>query len=174
VSRRGLVAALVLAVLGLGVALLPLRLVLMLGGGLAAAGVQGSVWQGRLDDAQWGGMALGDLEVALSPASVLRLAPEMRLDGPQLSGALRLGGAPGVVGVQGRAQPLTPGLAAWQLEGLTLRFGRDGCEEAGGRVTLRMGGDVLAGVPRCAGDVAELALARPDGVVVSALRIGRP
>jgi len=165
-SRRALLTAFALALVASLVMLWPLRLAPM--AGLAATHVSGSIWHGRLVAAQWAGLSLGDIEVGLSPASLLRFSPRLSLSGAQVSGTLS---ADGVVGLNGRVRPLSPGLGELQLEALTLRFADGACQEAGGRVRLQQGGEQLAGVPRCAGAVAELAMARPDGMVMMTLQL---
>jgi len=67
-----------------------------------------------------------------------------------------------------------------QLEGVTLGFSEGVCEAAAGRVVLRVRGELLSGVPRCAAALVgagaaarvEVAMTRADGVVVTTLRLG--
>jgi hypothetical protein len=157
--RLGVLLALVAAV-----ALLPLRLVL--GPGVAAAEVQGTVWRGRLVDAQWNGLGLGDVEVGVGLPALLRGAPALRVSGG-VTGAV---GPGGVAGLSGRGRLLAGG-GVVQMEGLTLLFSQGRCVETAGRLVLRQGGETLAGTPRCAGEAAELAMARPDGVVAMTMKV---
>ena len=168
-SSRGLGLVFGLALLVAAVALWPLRLALLPGLGVAAAGVSGTVWRGELRGAQWGGLALGDAAAGLSPVSVLAFAPMLQVRGEAVSGRVSQGG---ISEFSGRVRGLGPGLGEIQMEGLVLHFASGACVEASGRVVLRQNGQTLAGVPRCAGAAAELALARPDGVVVATLRLG--
>lgn len=70
----GLVAGLALMV-----AFLPLRLVVpQVAPDLTAAEISGSVWNGRLHDAEWRGLALGNLDVGLDARALL--AGRLRLD----------------------------------------------------------------------------------------------
>ncbi len=163
-SGRGLALAFGLALLLLAVLLLPLRLVL--GEGLAASGVSGRVWDGRLVAAQWQGLELGDLAVALKPLSVFG-APALAVQGPQLRGLIR---ADGVEALTGRIG--TAGLGTVRLDTVTLHFEEGTCRDASGRVAAVVAGEALAGALSCAGDAAQAGMVRADGVTVATLRLG--
>ncbi|WP_439532478.1 type II secretion system protein N [Polymorphobacter sp.] len=154
----------VLALIILSVWLLPLRLVL--GDGLAAASVSGRVWDGRVAAAQWRGLGLGDLAVAVASLSVFAGAPRVTLDGPQLRGTAGPGWVQDLSG-----SVIAPGLGPVRLEAVSLRFEDEGCREASGRLLATVAGEPLAGALGCDGPAARAAMARADGVVVATLRL---
>lgn len=165
--------------LGIGVALLPLRQVTRyVAPELTATAIQGSVWNGRLANARWRGVELGDLEIGLDPRALL--AGKLRLDfvrgERQLTGRLGTGGGLHV------AERLTgavrvPLRSAWAtdldvaLDGASIGIDDAGnCRTAGGSVMTRLNGipgigtsPALQGTARCDDGALMLPLASADG-----------
>lgn len=152
----------------------PLQLATMRAGlppGLSAAGIEGSLWRGRLRDARWHGAALGNLRVGLAPLPLLVGRRELRLATPQAALRLHVGRVRGVSAASGVLPlPALSGLALRaSLEDARLRFDADGCRDAGGRVRVvaSLPGEatpplVLAGTPACAGPDGRVVLAPED------------
>ncbi|WP_375272994.1 type II secretion system protein N [Sphingomonas sp.] len=174
-------------------ALLPLRLVLGWAGlddqGFAARQVRGSVWSGRLSEARFGDLALGDLDARVSPLALLigraRVALESRSGGAQaLSGTVELSrNRAGVIGATG---PIEPGsafaplpVAALNLDEVSVRFVDGACEAAEGRVRAEIAGTFLgatlpgavSGTARCDGGALLLPLVSAAGTEGAALRL---
>lgn len=183
--------ALFSALLAIGLILfLPMRLALAWTGldasGFAARSVTGSVWSGRLVEAQFGDLALGDLDARLSPLALLLGRARLALDGGTrpLKGAVtvtRHGFAVDDVTAQiasGRVfQPLPVG--SLDLTGVTVHFVDNVCTKAEGRVRATLVGDAagvalpasVAGNARCDGGALQLPLASDAGRETVALRI---
>jgi general secretion pathway protein N len=173
--RRGWLWALA-GLLGGLVALAPLRWALEradAGRALAARTVSGSIWSGRLSDAQAGHAPLGDLSARLSPMSLLSGTAETWLSGPAGSGGLavrRNGGGVRALTARLDAVLAVTGapVAQAQSAGLTALF-RDGrCERASGRLSVTLGPPIpsaagLTGEARCDRDAVLLPLAAPSG-----------
>lgn len=167
--RRGLALGLGL-VAGL-VAFAPARMLLP-APPLAAAAVHGSLWHMELAGAALGRLALGDMDLALQPAALLKGRLQWAASGAITGQLWRSVGAAGVSGASGRlgGSPL-PGLplAGVTLADATARFDGSGrCTEAGGQVTIELalplaGQRQLAGAPRCNGSALLLPLASSDG-----------
>ena len=174
-------------------ALLPLRLVLGWAGlddqGFTARQVRGSVWSGRLSEARFGDLALGDLDARVSPLALLigraRIALESRNSGAQaLSGTVELSrNRAGVIGATG---PIEPGSAfaplpvtALNLDEVSVRFVDGACEAAEGRVRAEIAGTFLgatlpgavSGTARCDGGALLLPLVSAAGTEGAALRL---
>ena len=174
-------------------ALLPLRLVLGWAGlddqGFAAREVRGSVWSGRLSEARFGDLALGDLDARASPLALLigraRVALESRSGSAQaLSGTVELSrNRAGVIGATG---PIEPGAAfaplpvtALNLDEVSVRFVDGACEAAEGRVRAEIAGTFLgaalpgavSGTARCDGGALLLPLVSAAGTEGAALRL---
>ena len=173
---------------------LPLRLVLGWAGlddqGFAAREVRGSVWSGRLSEARFGDLALGDLDARVSPLALLigraRVALESRSgNAPStLSGTVELShGRAGVIGATG---PIEPGSAfaplpvtALNLDEVSVRFVDGACEAAEGRVRAEISGTFLgaalpgavSGTARCDGGALLLPLVSAAGTEGAALRL---
>jgi general secretion pathway protein N len=106
-------ALLLVAALAVAVAWLPLRLVVpYVAPGLTATEISGTVWDGRLQAAEWRGVALGDLDVGLDARALVE--GRVRLDFVRdrvrdSAGGLRgrLGSAGGVHVVEELDGPLT-------------------------------------------------------------------
>lgn len=144
VGSVALVAALVLAV-----AFLPLRLVVpRVVPDLAAEAISGSVWNGRLESAEWRGVALGNLNVALDARALVagRLRLDFVRDGSGLRG--RIGTAGGFHVLEALDGPLglvlpfpfEPRLDI-ALTGAALRLDTAGsCLDASGGIAARLSG----------------------------------
>lgn len=139
--------------------------------GLSAAGIDGSVWRGRLRQARWHGVSLGDVRAGLSPLPLLAGRQRIRLRTSQASLTLHAGPVRGVSDASGLLPlPALSGLGLRaSLEEARLLFDAGGCREAGGRVRVEVAlpGDVLpplrlAGAPACDGAAGRLALLPED------------
>ncbi|WP_019516823.1 type II secretion system protein N [Sphingomonas sp. Mn802worker] len=188
-DRRTLFLAMFVAAL---LVLLPLRVVLGWAGlddkGFAAREVRGSVWSGRLSEARFGDLALGDLNARVSPLALLigraRVALESRNGDAKLSGTVELSrGRAGVIGTSG---PIEPGSAfaplpvtALNLDEVSVRFADGACEAAEGRVRAEISGTFLgaalpgavSGTARCDGGALLLPLVSAAGTEGAALRL---
>jgi general secretion pathway protein N len=189
-NRRTLFLAMFVAAM---LALLPLRLVLgwaeLDDQGFAAREVRGSVWSGRLSEARFGDLALGDLDARVSPLALLigraRVALESRSGSAQaLSGTVELSrNRAGVIGATG---PIEPGSAfaplpvtALNLDEVSVRFVDGACEAAEGRVRAEIAGTFLgatlpgavSGTARCDGGALLLPLVSAAGSEGAALRL---
>jgi general secretion pathway protein N len=168
-GRRTLFLALFAAAM---LAFLPLRLALgwtgLDGQGFAAREVTGSLWSGRLVEARFGEIALGDLDAGLSPLALLigraRIALESESNDPaqRLAGAVEIGrNRAAIIGASG---PLSPGnafaplpVSALNLDAVTVRFVDGTCQAAEGRVRATLAGaflgqplpGALSGTARC-------------------------
>ena len=146
--------ALFLAMFALAMlAFLPMRLALGFAGldaqGFSAREVRGSLWSGRLVEARFGDIALGDLDAGVSP-----LALRIALQGESADPAQRLAGVveiarhrAAIIGARGA---LTPGNAfaplpvtALDLDDVTVRFVDGACDAADGRVRATITGSWL-------------------------------
>lgn len=172
-ARAGLVALFVLAL----VVLLPLRLGAGQVPGLSARAASGSIWSGRLRDATYGPLVLGDIDAALAPLPLLLGRAEVVVQGGDFAARLSRHGVNDATGTL----PFRAGLGALPVEAVTFDHGtavfRDGaCERAQGRVglTLAIPGAsslVLSGEARCAGAALLLPLRGPGGVERLDLRV---
>ncbi|MEH3123976.1 MAG: type II secretion system protein N [Sphingomonas phyllosphaerae] len=154
-GRRTLFLALFAAAM---LAFLPLRLALgwsgLDGQGFAAREVTGSLWSGRLVEARFGDIALGDLDAGLSPFALLigrariALASDSNDPAQRLAGAVEIGrNRAAVIDASG---PLSPGnafaplpVSALNLDGVTVRFVDGTCQAAEGRVRASLAGAFL-------------------------------
>ncbi|MCU6455462.1 type II secretion system protein N [Sphingomonas sp. A2-49] len=169
---------------------LPLRLVLGWVGlgdqGFSARTVTGSVWDGRLNEARFGDLALGSLDAGLSPLALLIGRARIALDGDPglLHGAITL--SRHGIGVDDMTATLPTGRAfaplpvtQLALENVTVHFVDDTCDRAEGRVRARLVGEAagialpadLSGVARCDGGALLLPLASQAGSESIELRI---
>jgi hypothetical protein len=171
----------VLGLIGLAVWLMPLDLVVRQAApGLEADAISGSVWKGRLRNARYAGVPLGDLEVGLSAKRLL--AGEARLDfvrmSPRLEG--RLGGSRQEMLAEALTGevvlPLLPPPAPevrLAMRDAHVRLDRAGrCRSAGGEVAAVLQGvpligqtPPLAGTVRCDGAALLAPLSAPGGTV---------
>ncbi len=169
----------------------PLRAVLGWTGlgeaGLTAREVTGSLWAGRLVEARFGDVALGDLDARLAfwPLIVGRARLELEGEGERpLHGAVSV--SRHAMGVDDMTASLLTGqlfaplpVTALDLDGATVHF-RDGvCEQAEGRVRATLAGEAggvplptsLSGPARCEAGALVLPLASQAGTEVATLRI---
>ena len=189
-GNRARIAFFAAALLFALVALLPLRLAIgwfaLDGRGLAARDVAGSLWLGLLEDAQFGGVALGDLEAGLRVLPLFlgrgRIDVERVGDGPPLeagitatrhgfgiddaTGMVPLGGASGLP------------IEAVELDDVSVRFAGGLCDHAEGRVRAQLAGALapllpggLAGEARCDGAALLLRLRGQSGAEGMDLRL---
>jgi general secretion pathway protein N len=151
--------------------------------GLSAASVSGTVWRGRLRDAALGGIRLGDVQMGVSPLSLLAARVRLGFRSDSVSGALRLGpGALELLDIDGvlPLAALAPqsGLSGRVgLQGFDLDLRRSACRRAGGEVRLdqirlaglELPGLVLTGTAACAGkDLVVPLRGQAEGVDVQA------
>lgn len=187
-GRRALFGA------ALAVALLlfvPLRAVLGWTGlgdaGLTARAVTGSLWSGRLVEARFGDVALGDLDARLAWWPLVLGRARLELDGEgerPLHGAVTVSrhamGVDDMTGsfLTGRLFAPLP-VTALDLDAATVHF-RDGvCDKAEGRVRATLAGEAggvplpgaLSGPARCEAGALVLPLASQAGTEVATLRI---
>lgn len=151
--------------------------------GLSAAAVTGTVWRGRMSDAAIGGVRLGDLQVGVSPLSLLLARVSLGFQGQTVRGELVLRPRHTRLIKVDADLPLTALLAGGGVNGraslrdfdLDLLGGR--CERAGGAVSLdqlslgalELPGLMLSGAPSCGGEDLVIPMSgQADGVDVAA------
>lgn len=145
--------------------------------GLEVESVSGTIWAGEVRGARYQGLALGDVDLALLPRTLLSGAPQVRFDrlqGP-ISGRVWLSReVRRVEGVTGElALPMgRTGLSARiEMAGVALETDLSGnCRQVEGAVEATLTGipligttPPLAGTPRCDGNAMLVPLALPDG-----------
>jgi general secretion pathway protein N len=132
--------------------------------GLAARAARGTIWSGRLIDARVGNLAVGDVDVAVSPLPLLAGRTRADLRGPLGQGTVILSSSGSGID-KATAKLATAGLfAAVPLDGVDLdamsvQFRGNRCESAEGRVKASFSGEVaglalsqgLSGTARCEG-----------------------
>jgi general secretion pathway protein N len=163
--KRALILALAL-IAGL-IGWWPLRLALP--PGLAAAQVDGRLWQGRISDARLGGVALGDVELGLAGAELLRGRLAWRLQGTRVTGlAWRSFSGVGADQLDARldlagASPLPLGEAS--ISGLNIVMADGRCSAAQGSVVVATAvpGGPLQGALACRDGALVLPLVSADG-----------
>ena len=183
-SRRTVffLAALVLALL----VLLPLRVAAgwfdMGGRGLAAREAEGSLWFGRLREAQFGPVLLGDVDARLNILPLLLGRARLSLHRDEAAGGL-FDGAILVTrhsfGLEDLTGQLRTGslfgplpIATLDLADVSVHFEGDQCESAEGQVRAALSGDVvglglpsgLSGAVRCQNGAAVLPLTGQSGM----------
>lgn len=173
------------------VALLPLGLAASwfdLGGrGLAAREAEGSLWLGALKEAQFGGVALGDVNARLNvlPLLIGRARLSLSRGGDDaFSGAVSVSRHGfGVDDLSGRLRigalfaPLP--IAAFDLDDVSTHFVDGRCDRAAGNVRATLSGEVagmmlpsgLAGSVRCAEGALLIPLTSQTGMEQANLRI---
>jgi general secretion pathway protein N len=187
-GRTALFGAMLFAAL---LVFVPLRLALGATGlgeaGFSARRVDGSLWAGRLVEARFGEVALGDLGARLAfwPLFLGRARVELEGDGVR-----PLGGAVTVTrhgfGIDDMTATLTTGqlfaplpVTTLDLEDATVHF-RDGrCEQASGRVRATLAGEAagvplpptLSGPARCEAGALLLPLTSAAGTETATLRV---
>ena len=187
-GRRALFGALLAAALLLFV---PLRAALGVTGlgdaGLTARQVEGSLWGGRLVEARFGAVALGDVGARLAfwPLLLGRARLELAGDGERpLHGAVTV--SRHGMGIDGMTASLLTGqlfaplpVTALDLDEATVHF-RDGqCERAEGRVRATLAGaaggvtlpPTLSGPARCDAGALLLPLTSQAGTEAATLRV---
>ncbi len=176
------------------VALLPLRLALGFAGiddqGFSARAVGGTIWSGRLSEARFGEIALGDLDAGVSPWRLLIGRARVWMRGRGADPAQRLNGAVevsrGSAAVLGASGPMVPGdafaplpVTALNLDDVSVRFVDGVCESASGRVRADLSGTFagatlpgsISGAARCDGGALLLPLAGAAGGEGATLRL---
>lgn len=176
------------------IAFLPLRLALGWGGldarGFSARSVDGSLWSGRLTEARFGELALGDLDARVSPLSLLIGRARIVLAGRDADPERRLRGTVEVArhraAVEDASGAIVPGNAfaplpvtALNLDGVGVRFVDGACDSAEGRVRAELSGDwlgqplpgLVSGAARCDGGALLLPLTSAAGNEGIALRL---
>lgn len=169
------------------VALLPLGLVASWFPGLAAREADGSLWLGALKEAQFGGVALGDVDARLSvlPLLIGRARLSLSRGGDDaFSGALSVSrhgfGADDLTGRLRTGALFAPlPIASVELDDLSAHFIDGRCEDADGNVRAMLSGEVagvmlpsgLNGSARCAEGALLIALASQTGMEQANVRI---
>lgn len=184
--KRQLILIAAAAAVLIALATFPLRFALTLAGaddaGLAARGVTGSIWAGRIHDATWHGAALGTIDAGLAPATLLRGEVRLRFKRDdvlrgKLAGAALLSGDRGIDDVSGSVS-LGASLAGVPLDTLRLtdvavRFDDAGrCVAASGTAQLSLALPVpglglangVSGPVRCREGRARAELASQSGM----------
>lgn len=169
---------------------LPMRLVLGWAGlgdqGFSARTVTGSIWDGRLNEARFGDLALGSLDASVSPLALLVGRARIALDGEPglLHGAITLSrhgqGVDDMTATlpTGRAFAPLP-VTELSLENVSVHFNDDTCDAAEGRVRAKLVGEAagvalpseVSGVARCDGGALLLPLASQAGTESIELRV---
>jgi general secretion pathway protein N len=169
---------------------LPLRLVLGAIGlgeqGFSARTVTGSVWDGRLNEARFGALALGSLDASLSPFALLLGRARVAVDGDPglIHGAITMSRHGQGIGDMTATLPTGAAFAPLPvnqlaLEGVTVHFTDGVCDKAEGRVRARLIGEAagialpaeLSGAARCDGGALLLPLVSQAGTEGIELRI---
>lgn len=107
--------------------------------GLSAAAVRGTVWSGRMSEASFRGVRLGDLAVRLRPAPLLLGRTQLVLEMLDRPGRAVLIGGAGLTDATlsvpvDLSQGPVPLRGELRLQDVTVLFGDSGCETAEGRV----------------------------------------
>lgn len=135
--------------------------------GLEAEQVSGTIWSGRLRDAHYAGLPLGDVDVGLDPERLIKGEASLRFQrlGPRLSG--RAGGSRQDRRLEELSGELPLQLLPSPAPAVTIRFQdvhvsltpRGACRSAGGEVSTSLSGipflgetPPLRGTPACDGD----------------------
>lgn len=173
---------------------LPMRLALGWAGldsqGFSAREVTGSLWSGRLVEARFGDVVLGDLDAGLSPLALLIGRARIALEGQAADPAQRLSGivelARNRAAVIDADGPLPAGTAfaplpvtGLDLDDVSVTFVDGACQGADGRIRAALAGSYLgqplpasvSGTARCDGGALLLPLQSPGGVEGVALRL---
>ena len=178
-KTRTLVLVFALALPVAALATFPVGFALRLAGaqqwGLSATEVAGSIWHGRLQDAQLHSHPLGDLRVRLQPWPWLAGVRAVRVDVATVRGRVLHGRRSGIDGVTGAFElRQVPALAGLDLllhaTDLRILFDGDRCIGADGqlRAAILAAGDAapraeLAGDAACAGRTAVIEMAPVTG-----------
>jgi len=151
--------------------------------GVSAAHVSVSIWNGRLEAAQYRGMPLGDVVAALDPWALVAGTRRLAARGVFGRATLVQGDARGfemadaAIEIQ-HLRPSLPLTGEVRLESVTLMFAGDRCSRAEGRIATDIlkrafNGPEVTGTLSCAGDaaVAQLEGRAQDAQVGIALRL---
>ncbi|MCG2842238.1 type II secretion system protein N [Sandaracinobacter sp. RS1-74] len=167
-----------IALVALAAFFLPLSFVLRQAApGLEAERVEGSIWNGRLRGASYGGIPIGDVDAGLDFGRLLQGEANVRFErlGPRLSGRAggtledrRLEGLNGELPLSILPQGFPP--VRLQFEDVSLHLGRrQNCLSASGVVTASLPDlpglrrvPPLSTTPRCEGDALIVPLNAPD------------
>lgn len=182
--RRTILVAALLALILL-VATMPLAVVLPgRETGLTSRRAEGTIWDGLLREAHFGGLTLGDTAIALEVMPLILGEARFDVTAPLLKGAvttssgtLGLRNATGTIDASGRFMPLP--LASIGLDGVDAVFAGKRCLHAAGRVRATLSGEIaglalpggLSGIARCDGDALLLPLAGQSGLERIDLRL---
>lgn len=140
--------------------------------GLSATTIGGHLWRGHLRNAQWKGVALGDLQLGLAPLPLLTGHHTLWLRSPQAALSLSSGRLRGIDDANGVVPlPSRSGLTLRaSLDDARMLFDEEGCRSAGGRIRIELAlpGEVLppmllAGTPACEGRSGTLVLLPEQG-----------
>ena len=155
--------------------------------GLSVRAAHGSIWAGRLEDAQIGGVALGDVRARIAPLALLTGKAKLVLAGEganPLRASIFKGlsgfGADGVTAtlpVGNAFAPLPP--ASVSLNDAKFAFSGGRCQRAGGQIRLVFDalpegmefGRTLTGTPRCEGEAIAVTFIGASGMERVSLRI---
>lgn len=161
--------------------------------GIAARETQGSIWNGRLVEAQFGDAAVGNVDAGLGffPLLIGRARVEMARSGSDAGafgdfrGAVSMSGAAFRLNDMQAAIPVAMLFAplpmtALELENVTVHFDNGLCVEAEGLVRARLGGnlggvalpDMVMGNAQCDEGVLLLPLVSQSGMEQLEIRIG--
>lgn len=186
--RRFIFLLLIIALVIGGVAFLfPMRLAISLAGlddaGLAAREVQGTIWSGRLVDAQFRGMNLGTLDAGIVPSSLLA-KPAMAITRQNAEGTdftatlsgsaqqVQVSSVMGDIPLTAMAGRLPVSTAQINNGNIALENGR--CISASGDVEMRPSGllarfagdQAMRGSLACQGDNVAMQLASPTETIM--------
>lgn len=177
--RLFIIMLIAIVIIGGAAFLFPMRLAVNLAGldraGLSARQIEGTIWSGRMVDAQFRGINLGDLDAGIVPSSLLsapaiqvrRLYPQGEDFTATISGSaqrLQVQGAKGDIPLNTLAGRIPVSKATISGGDIILENGR--CVSATGDVTVRsaglltrvMGDTILNGNMACQGDNMALEL----------------
>lgn len=172
--------------------LFPLRIALseplLKRAGIAAQEISGSIWLGKLDHVQFGGIPIGTLSAGLSPLGLFigdaRFAFR-RTEGSSepfegevifSTRATDIVGATLTLPTKSVFAPLR--VDSLRLDDVTVRFSNGRCESAEGRVHAHVGSDLgassgeeMSGNMRCRGEVVEVLLQSRSGMEQITLKV---
>ena len=183
-----------LAVIAVALFFLPLRLAVGMAGldgsGFSAKAVSGSVWHGRIEGAQFGPFALGDLDAGLRLFPLLTGRVLMDLERPPTAGDRGLTATVGRAGNSLLVQDVTTMLSvgsqlaplpasAIDLQGVNILFAGGRCQSASGQVRMSLDANIpglnlkqgLLGRAECQDGVLVLPLQSASGMEQLTLKL---
>ena len=178
-------AAAVIALMSLPLALV-LPLALPENSGVTARSAHGSVWDGRLRDANVAGLPLGDTRIGFDWLPLFIGQARMGFASAALRGIVELSSGRvamsrgnGVVDLAGRLRPLP--VSRLTLDDIAVEFRNNRCTSARGRVRAEVAGDIgglmlpggMSGTLRCAGSDLLVPLSGQSGMERIDLRIAQ-